>query len=177
MCCEKMSFVSLLPCFFFSGNWMDPTVCVSVLHIVINPTNMAEPTEVPIWLWTPVGPRVNSNRAYINPLLCITIQHISNWDSPILYGHYLPTVILTIIWYSITYSLFHSRLKTFLFCKSFPPQPFPFLLPDSLHGFPRLLFLSKPVLRFSFFCFILFSCRFPCGRLSWLMLAFQRTLK
>jgi len=46
---------------------MDPTVCVSVLHIAINPTNMAEPTEVPFWLWTPVGPRVNSNRAYINP--------------------------------------------------------------------------------------------------------------
>jgi len=31
----------------------------------------------------------------------------------ILYRHYLPTVILTIIWYSITHSLFHSRLKTF----------------------------------------------------------------
>jgi len=31
----------------------------------------------------------------------------------ILYGHYLPTVILTIIWYSITHSLFHSRIKTF----------------------------------------------------------------
>ena len=28
--------------------------------------------------------------------------------------------------------------KTFLFCKSFPPQPFLFLLHDSLHGFPRL---------------------------------------
>jgi len=41
-------------------------------------------------------------------------------------------VILTIIWYSITHSLFHSRLKTFLFCKSFPPQPF--LLPrDAMH--------------------------------------------
>jgi len=39
-----------------------------------------------------------------------------------------------------THSLFHSRLKTFLFCKSFPPQPFLFLLRDSLglHGFPRL---------------------------------------
>jgi len=43
-----------------------------------------------------------------------------------------------IIWYSIIHSLFHSRLKTFLFCKSFPPQPFLFLLMDSLHGFPRL---------------------------------------
>jgi len=27
---------------------------------------------------------------------------------------------------SIIHSLFHSRLKTFLFCKSFPPQPFLF---------------------------------------------------
>jgi len=25
-----------------------------------------------------------------------------------------------VIWYSITHSLFHSRLKTFLLCKSFP---------------------------------------------------------
>jgi len=31
-----------------------------------------------------------------------------------LYGHYLPTVILTIIWYSITHQLFHSRLKTYM---------------------------------------------------------------
>ena len=44
----------------------------------------------------------------------------------ILYGLYLPTVILTIIWYSITHSLFHSRLKTFLFCKSFPTAALPF---------------------------------------------------
>jgi len=38
----------------------------------------------------------------------------------ILYGLYLPTVILTVIWYSITHSLFLSRLKTFLLYKSFP---------------------------------------------------------
>jgi len=44
-----------------------------------------------------------------------------------------PTVRLTIIWYSITHSLFHSRLKTFLFCKSFPLQPFVFLLQDLLY--------------------------------------------
>ena len=29
--------------------------------------------------------------------------------------------------------LFYSRLKTFLFCKSFQPQPFLSLLQDSLH--------------------------------------------
>ena len=38
----------------------------------------------------------------------------------ILHGLYLPAVILTIIWYSITHSLFLSRLKTFLLYKSFP---------------------------------------------------------
>ena len=40
--------------------------------------------------------------------------------------------------YSITHSLFHSRLKSFIFCKSSLPQPFLFLLRDSLYGFPRL---------------------------------------
>ena len=38
----------------------------------------------------------------------------------IVYGLYLPTVILTVIWYSITHSLFLSRLKTFFLYKSFP---------------------------------------------------------
>ena len=64
--------------------------------------------------------------------------------------HYLPTVILSIIWYSITHSLFHSRLKTFLFCKSFPMQP-PIFLHDSLHGFPSLFtVIAHPSLLFSF---------------------------
>ena len=35
-------------------------------------------------------------------------------------------------WYSITHSLFHSRLKSFLFCKSSLPQPFLSLLQVSL---------------------------------------------
>ena len=70
----------------------------------------------------------------------------------VLYGHYLPTVILTIIWYSFTHSLFHSRLKTFLFCKSLPPEPFLLLLRDSLHGLPRLFTVISEHM-----CFILFS--------------------
>ena len=41
-------------------------------------------------------------------------------------------------WYSITHSLIHSRLKSFLFCESSLPQPFLCLLQDSLYGFPRL---------------------------------------
>ena len=32
----------------------------------------------------------------------------------------------SLYWYSITHSLFHSRLKSFLFCKSSLPQPFLF---------------------------------------------------
>jgi len=32
-------------------------------------------------------------------------------------------LLFLVFHFSITHSLFHSRLKTFLFCKSFPPQP------------------------------------------------------
>ena len=72
---------------------------------------------------------------------------------------YLPTVILTVIWYSITHSLFLSRLKTFLLYKSFPLQPFlSFYLkiyymdsPDCL-----LLFLGISVFYFQFFLFLYF---------------------
>jgi len=88
---------------------------------------------------------------------------VQAFNCRILYGLYLPTVILTIIWYSINHSLFHSRLKTFLLRKSLPPQSSLFLLQDSLHGFPRLLtVISEHIcsLLFSFSVFTLFSCRF-----------------
>jgi len=51
----------------------------------------------------------------------------------------LLTVILIIIIPSPMHSLFHSRLKTFLFCKSFPLQPFLFFFRTDyigLHDFP-----------------------------------------
>jgi len=60
-------------------------------------------------------------------------------------------------WYSITHSLFHSRLKSFLFRKSSLPQPFLFLLQDSLYGFPRLLLFLLSIsvfFLFSFFSFL-----------------------
>ena len=77
----------------------------------------------------------------------------------ILYGHYPPTVILTTstIWYSITHSLFHYRLKTFLFCKSFPPQPSFFLLQDSLHGFPRLFTVTSEHIRLYILVFLFYT--------------------
>ena len=54
--------------------------------------------------------------------------------------------------YSITLSLFHSRLKTFLFCKSFTPQPFLF--------FPRTDYMDSPnclLLLLSISTFLVFS--------------------
>jgi len=67
--------------------------------------------------------------------------------------------------YSITLSLFHSRLKSFLFCKSSLPQPFLFLLQNSLCGFSRVFTITSEHIRLFyfllFFCFnTFFSCRF-----------------
>jgi len=50
-------------------------------------------------------------------------------------------------WYSITHSLFHSRLKSFLFYTSSLPQPFLFLLQDSLYGFPTLFTVTSEHIR------------------------------
>jgi len=60
----------------------------------------------------------------------------------------------------------HSRLKTFLFCKSFPPTAaLPcFLLEYSLHGFPGLFTIISEHICFLLLVFLsvftLFSCRF-----------------
>ena len=62
-----------------------------------------------------------------------------------------------LIWYSITHSLFHSRLKTFLFCKSFALQPFLFLIQVSLHGFPRLFTITSEHIRLYFIVFLFYT--------------------
>ena len=62
-------------------------------------------------------------------------------------------------WYSITHSLSHSMLKSFLFCYSSLPQPFLFLLQDSLYGFPILFTVTSEHIRLftsQFFCFYTF---------------------
>jgi len=61
---------------------------------------------------------------------------------------------------SITPSLFHSRLKTYLFHKSYPPQ-FHFFLPVCLHGLLHGPFLLSN----SVFAYFLGSVL--CARLSW----------
>ena len=71
----------------------------------------------------------------------------------------------TVNWYSITHSLFHSRLKTSLLSKSFPLQPFLFLLKYLLRGFAGLFTViseHRPIcfLLLVFSVFTLFSCRF-----------------
>jgi len=48
---------------------------------------------------------------------------------------------------SITHSLSHSRLKSFLFCKSSLPRPFLFLLQDSLYRFPILFTVTSEHIR------------------------------
>ena len=71
---------------------------------------------------------------------------------------------------SITPSLFHSRLKTYLFHKSFPRQT-PFRPQDWLHGFMTGPFLpSSLVFIFSFF--VSLFCLDPCGRVSWPYVSF-----
>ena len=70
------------------------------------------------------------------------------------------TLISYYYWFFITHSLFHFRLKTFFFCKSFQLQPFFFFFRTD-YMIPRhLLLLLKYLLSlFSFSVFTIFSCR------------------
>jgi len=61
----------------------------------------------------------------LTPLLCR--QESNSTLTLILYGRHAANIHY--YWYSITPSLFYSRVKTFLFCKSSPPLP-SFLLQD-----------------------------------------------
>ena len=69
---------------------------------------------------------------------------------------------------SITPSLFHSGLKTYLFNKSFPPDFF--YIPDCLHDNGTGLDLSRSsvYIQFRILIFLFISC----GRLSWLPVIF-----
>jgi len=54
----------------------------------------------------------------------------------------LLTVLLVVVQHP---SLFHSRLKTFLSCKSFPPQPFLFFLRTDYVDSPDCLLLLRSI--------------------------------
>jgi len=49
--------------------------------------------------------------------------------------------MLRAYWYSITHLLLHFRLKTFLFCKSLPPQPLLFFFRTDYMDSPDCLLL------------------------------------
>jgi len=53
-------------------------------------------------------------------------------------------------------SLFQSRLKTLLFCKSFPPQPFIFLFRTDYMDSPLLIVTSEHI-RFYFLVFLFYT--------------------
>ena len=73
------------------------------------------------------------------------------------------TVTLISYYYQlfITHSLFHSRLKTFFFCKSFPPQPFFFFFSTD-YMIPQTFKVTSSIGCFYFLVFLFynFSCRF-----------------
>jgi len=70
-----------------------------------------------------------------------------------------PTVIVNIISFPMTHSLFHS--KTFLFCKSFSLQPFLFFFrTDYMIPQILLILLSTSVFYLLVFLFYTFSCCF-----------------
>jgi len=103
---------------------------------------------------------------------------ISKSDSPmILYYHRFHRLTTLIPRHP---PLFHSTLKTFHFCKSFPP--YPSLSSSGLTlGIPRIVYQSSENIRFLLFLNSTISVAEPtielCGRLSWLTSAFERTLK
>ena len=59
---------------------------------------------------------------------------------------------MTVISLTATHSLFHSRLKTILFCKSFPPQPFFFFFRTD-YMIPPTFTVTSGHIRFYFLVF------------------------
>ena len=76
---------------------------------------------------------------------------------------FMPLTVTLISYYYqffITHSLFHSRLKTFFFCKSFPLQPlFFFFRTDYMIPQTFTVTCNISAFTFQFFCFTIFSCR------------------
>ena len=66
-------------------------------------------------------------------------------------GHQI-IVSMTVISLTATHSLFHSRLKTLLFCKSFPPQPFFFFFGTD-YMIPLTFTVTSGHIRFYFLVF------------------------
>ena len=71
---------------------------------------------------------------------------------------YMPLTVILIIISFPSPTLFHSRLKTVLFCKSFPLQPFFFFFRTD-YMIPQTFTVTSEYIRFYFLVFFLF-CTF-----------------
>ena len=80
------------------------------------------------------------------PSVCTFVYPILN----LIWSFLLLTVILIIISFPSPTLSFHSRLKTFLLCKSFALQPFFFFFRTDYTWFPRLLLLLLSISVFTF---------------------------
>ena len=89
---------------------------------------------------------------------------------------YALAVILIII--NLPHSLFHSRLKTFIFCKSFPLQPLFFFFRTD-YVIPQTFTVTSEHVRFYFLVFLsyTFQLSVPCGRLSLTHIGFRAHVK
>ena len=110
-------------------------------------------------------------------VLEVLVQLCRAFNCRILYDHYFPTVILIIISIpSPTHSFTLGLNPSF---SANPPYPSLSFFSFRFHymDFPDRLLYYWAYPSFYFFCFTLFWLSVPCGRLSGLMSAFERTLK
>ena len=84
----------------------------------------------------------------------VVVSGVRLVSSTVYLQSYLLSYLLLLVFH---HPLSHSRLKSFLFCKSSLPQPFLFLLQDSLYGFPILFTVTSEHIRLLLFSFYVFT--------------------
>ena len=112
-----------------------------------------------VWLWLLQRYKIVVTHTPKENMLLIYQLAQAHWSTFwwILYGHYAANS-QPYYYKSITPSLLHSWLKTFLFCKSFTPQPFLFFFRTDYMDSPDclLLLLSISISYFLAFLFLHF---------------------
>jgi len=94
---------------------------------------------IDLYVLYPQGAQQQTRR----PPLLLSIDGTDGWTDRLIVILIILIVIL-IVHHPLTLSLL---AKSFLFCKSSVPQPFLFLLRDSLYGFPRLFTVTSEHIR------------------------------
>ena len=131
-----------------------------------------------VWLWLLQRYKIVVTHMPKENMLLIYQLAQAHWSTFwwILYGHYAANIHIHT--YPNTPRSFIAGLTP-----SFSANPFhhslSFILQDWLHGFPGLFtdICERIFFYFLVFLFSTFYLSVPCGRLSWLMSAFERTLK